>query len=394
MEPWASAARRVTPGATNSAFLDSAGSSLMSESVLGTVVDHLQRESVVGGYAAAAEAAERLGALRSAAAAIVGSTDDDEIAVMDSATRAWATCFYSVPLRPGQTILLTGAEYASNAIAALHRARAGNAKVAYVGQDAGGGIDLEDLALHLRDDVGIVSLVHVPTNSGLVNDVRAAAQLAHDAGAFVLLDACQSVGQLAVDIADLPVDALSVTGRKWLRGPRGTGFLWVRRSSLARLSPVMLDLKGATWTGPESYQMHDSARQLEFWESNVAGLLGLHQAITEALDRGPAAIERAVRERADRLRADLSTLRGVHVRDPGLPACGIVSFSVDGAAATDVKTALHRRHVTVSVSRRPSTLMDMDRRALTEVVRASPHYFVDDDDLDRTLNAVADITSR
>jgi cysteine desulfurase len=326
----------------------------MSRPVLDSVVAHLVRESEVGGYAAADEASATLSSMRLLAARLVGSRDPSEVALMDSASRAWAMCFYSVPVRAGQTILLTGAEYASNAIAALHRAAATGAEVEFVRQRPDGGVDLDDLASKLRTrDVPLLSLVHVPTNGGLVNDVAAAAALGRDAGAFVLLDACQSVGQIDIDVRALPVDALSATGRKWLRGPRGTGFLWVRKHSLPRLVPVMLDLGGATWTAPGRYELRDSAQRLEFWEGNVAGFVGLERAVSEALSRGLPEIEAAVRRRADRLRDALAGVRGVAAHDPARHACGIVSFSVEGVPAVEVKASLEQQKVTVSVSRRP-----------------------------------------
>jgi len=370
-------------------FLDSAGSSLMSASTLAAVQQHLELEARIGGYAAADQVATRLSELRSSVARLVGSDDPEEIALSDSGTRAWTSCFYSIPLAPGQTILLTGPEYASNAIAALQRAEQAGAQVSFVAQNPDGGIDLDDLEAKLHTaDVAAISLVQVPTNGGLVGDVRTAAALAHQAGAFVLLDGCQSVGQLAVDVNDLDIDALACTGRKWLRGPRGTGMLWVRRRSLERLRPAMLDLRSASWTGPTTYEVAESARRFEFWEQDVAALVGLAAALDEALDYGIERIEQAVRRRARYLRTQLASLGRVNVHDPD-DGSGIVSFTVEGLDPVTVQQRLREQRVTTTVSRRPSTLVDMTRRNLLAVGRASPHYFVSDSDLDRAVSVLA-----
>src|SRR5207244_6836177 len=216
-----------TPGCLDRVFLDSAGSSLPPAPVLDAVVEHLRREAEVGGYAAEDERATELAGVREALAQLLGCGAEC-VALSDSATRAWTQLFYAVPLAAGDRILLARSEYASNAIAALQRARRHGARVEAVPADPTGELDLDALERMLDERVRIVSLVHVPTNGGLVNPVAEATELVHRAGGLVLLDACQSVGQLAVDVRSLGVDGLAGTGRKWLRGPRGTGFLYVR----------------------------------------------------------------------------------------------------------------------------------------------------------------------
>src|SRR5262245_55976333 len=313
---------------------------------------------------------------------------------MDSATRAWAQFFYSVPLAAGDRILLSRAEYASNAIAALQRARQHGARVDVVPSTPTGELDVEALAGMLDERVRLVSLLHVPTNGGLVNPVREVTELAHEVGALVLLDACQSIGQLDVDAQALDVDALAGTGRKWLRGPRGTGFLHVRPELLRELEPPVLDLHSAEWVADDRYEPRDDAARFELWESDVAGQLGLKAAVDYALDLGMDAIEAAVRARAEQLRELLAAIRGVTVTDLGRDRCGIVSFAVDGVAAEAVRETLAARDIVVTVSERSSTLLDMSDRPLHSIVRASPHYFVSDEQLEEAARAVAALTPR
>ncbi|MCX5045525.1 aminotransferase class V-fold PLP-dependent enzyme [Aldersonia sp. NBC_00410] len=380
--------RAATPGCLNQAFFDSAGSSLPPDPVVATVTSHIRREAQVGGYRAANERLDDLAGVKDAIGALIGA-DADCIALSDSATRSWSDFFAAVPLTAGDRVLISEAEYASNAIAVLQRARAVGALVDVVPSDDAGQIDLDALAAMLDERVRLVSLVHVPTNGGLVNPVAQVCDLAHAAGALVLLDACQSVGQLPIDVAELGVDALSVTGRKWLRGPRGTGFLYVRRGLLDALEPAVLDLHSAEWTGLDSYRMQTDARRFEFWECDVAGRLGLGTAVRYLLELGPAAVYDAIAERAERVRAALRAIDGVEVRDLGRRRGGIVSFTVDGLDPVRVRDRLAAHAVTVTVSHRSSTLIDMSRRNLDSVVRASPHCFVSDDDIERLGSAVA-----
>ncbi len=312
----------------------------------------------------------------------------DLVALTDSATRAWNQFVTALRWTPGDRILVCGTEYASNAIALLQRARFDGCSVEVVATDAAGLVDLEALDSMLDERVRLVSLVHVPTNSGQVAPVSAVVERAHRAGALVLLDACQSVGQLRVDVGELGVDALSATGRKWLRAPRGTGFLYVSREVLETLEPLAADLRGAVWTAPDRYELEAGARRFELSESDVAGRLGLKTAVDQLLMLGIEEVEQAVRAGAADLRGLLRPLPGVVVCDEGPDLCGIVSFTLDGVEAERVRDELLVPGVTVSVSGVGTTRLDMTARGLDAVVRASPHYFVSPEDLAAAAAAI------
>ncbi|MPZ66279.1 MAG: aminotransferase class V-fold PLP-dependent enzyme [Pseudonocardiaceae bacterium] len=383
----AQAVRRHTPGIDGrQVFLDSAGSSLPPQVVLDTVTGHVRREAEIGGYRAAGERAEDLEAVRSSVAALLNAAPET-ISLTDSATRSWLDFVSAVKFRPGDRVLVTEVEYHSNALQFLHS----GIPFDVIPGDTDGALDLAALDRMLDGQVAMVSLVHVPTNSGLVNPVREVVELAHARGALVLLDACQSAGQLVLDSAALGVDGLTGTGRKWLRGPRGNGFLYVRPEIADRLRPAVVDGHSAQWVSERELRLHEDGRRFELWEYDVAARLGLGAAVDYLIELGPEQVEQAVRARAERLRTGLSTLGGVTVRDPGRDRCGIVTFTVDGVAPADVRTALAHHDVTVTTSGRGSAMIDMDRRGIDAVTRASPHYFVSDDELDRAVASVAEI---
>lgn len=370
-----------------SVFLDSAGSSLPPWVVIDTITAHLRREAEIGGYRAANERLDDLAGVKAAIGTLINA-DPSAIALSDSASRSWSDFFYAVALRPGDRILISGSDYASNAIAALQRARATGATVEPIPSDGTGRLDLAALADMLDDRVKIVSLLHAPTNGGLVNPVAEATRIAHRVGALVLLDACQSAGQIHLDVAELGVDAMSATGRKWLRGPRGTGFLYLRPQVCRELEPGRLDLHSAAWTGPQDYRIATDATRFEFWECDVAARLGLGAAVRYLLDLGPENVFAAVAANAGYLRAQLPALPGVTVRDLGTEHSGIVSFTIDGIDPIEIRDRLRESDITVTVSHRGSTLLDMSARHLDSVVRASPHCFVTIEELDRFLDAI------
>jgi selenocysteine lyase/cysteine desulfurase len=374
-------------------FLDSCGSSLMPRPVADEMAAHLRRETEVGGYRAARERRDDLEAGYGVFASLLGCRTD-QVAFTDSATRSWLSAFDALPLAAGDRILVGEAEYAGNAVPLLMRAEAAGASVEAVPSDKEGPFSADALADMLDERVALVSLVHVPTNSGAVAEVRRIADAAHQAGALVLLDACQSVGQLRIDLEELDADILTATGRKWLRGPRGTGVLVVGDRARDRLRPRLADLHGGAWTAPDQYSLREYARVYELWEHDVAGRLGLIRAARYLLELGVTDVEAAVADRAAELRAKLAALPGVSVRDEGAWLSGIVTFTVDGIPADGVREALALQGITVSSSARSSTLLDMTHRGLEAVVRASPHYFVTYAQIDETVAAVAELRPR
>jgi cysteine desulfurase/selenocysteine lyase len=384
--------RADTPGCRDLVFLDSAGSSLSPTPVLEEVIGHLRREAEIGGYLAAAERGDDLERGYRVFADLL-DCDPEDVAFTDSASRSWLTLFDSVPLGPGDRVLIGEVEYVANAIALLRLSERAGFTVEVVPSDEDGQFSVTALRELLDERVKLVSLVHVPTNTGLVNPVREVVEAAHAVGALVLLDGCQSVGQLPVSVRELGVDLLSGTGRKWLRGPRGTGFLVARRSVAERLWPRLIDQTGAAWAAPDRYELRGDARVHQLYESSVAGRLGLIRAAEYALSLGVDRIRTMVNERAEQARAGLAALAGVTVRDIGRVHCGLVTFTVAGVAPGVVRDALRARGVVVTVSPYASSLIDMTARGLTEgVVRASPHYFVSPDDVARFLTEVSTLS--
>src|SRR5262247_3987650 len=294
-------ARGETPGCQAVLHLNNAGAALMPQPVLHAVVSHVQREALLGGYEAAEQAHVAVEHVYDAAATLLGC-QRDEIAFVENATRAWDMALYAVPLGPGDRILTAMAEYASNYLAFLQVARKTGATIEVIPNDTHGQISIAALRRAIDEHVKLIAITHVPTNNGLVNPAAAVGEVARQAGVLYLLDACQSVGQMPMHVDALGCDMLSTTGRKYLRGPRGTGLLYVRRSVLEQLEPPMLDLHAATWTTTDHYELRPDARRFENWETNTAGKLGLGVAIEYALSRGLEAIYHRVTALAAELR--------------------------------------------------------------------------------------------
>ena len=382
--------RAETPAAARLIHLNNAGAGLMPDPVYAAVTAHLALERDIGGYEAAAMAAARIEDMYDAFAALLGA-ERAEIAYVENATRAWDMAFYSIPFRRGDRILTAEAEYASNYIALQQVAARTGAIVEVVRSDASGQLDLEAMERAARaGGVKLIALTHVPTQGGLVNPAAAVGRVARTHGILYLLDACQSVGQMPVDVGTIGCDMLAGTGRKFLRGPRGTGFLWVRQGLIDQLEPPFLDLHAAAIdrTAPTGYRIRADARRFENWESYVAGRIGLGVAARYALDLGLEAIRDRVYALAGELRAGLAAVPGVALHDLGAERCGIVTFTLAGETPDATKARLAAAGINVSVSRARDASLDLGRRGLAAVVRASVHYYNTSEEMARTCAVV------
>jgi cysteine desulfurase/selenocysteine lyase len=383
-------ARADTPGCAQVAHFNNAGASLPPRPVIDAVVGHLEREAQIGGYEAEAEAHERLEAVYDELAALLGC-DRDEVAVVENATRAWDMAFYALRFGAGDRILCARAEYESNVIAFLQVAQRTGARVEYVPNDEHGQVSIDALREAIDERVKLIAITHVPSNGGLVNPVEEIGAIARAAGITYLVDGCQALGQLPIDVERIGCDMFSATGRKYLRGPRATGLLYVRRELIGDLEPPLLDLHAARWVADDRYEIRPDAKRFENWEQYVAGKLGLGAAARYAREWGLEAIADRVGALAARLREGLGGIEGADVHDLGLRKCGIVSLTVDGLTATEVKDALAERAINVSVNPVHYTLFDMEARGLPDLVRASVHYYNSEDEVDALVDAVAAI---
>jgi selenocysteine lyase/cysteine desulfurase len=382
-------ARAVTPGAADRIHLNNAGAALMTQGVLDATIGHLRLEAEIGGYEAADAAADRFDAVYTSVARLIGASRS-EIAIVDNATAAWDLAFGSIQFDKGDTILTSEAEYATNYIMYLKTMRDRGVRVEVIPSDHTGQLDVRALERMINGSTRLISVTHVPTNGGLVNPAAEIGAVARAAGVPYLLDACQSVGQLQVDVGEIGCDFLSATGRKFLRAPRGTGFLFVRQDLLEDAEPPFVDMHGATWVERERYQLRPDARRYETWEFNYAAVLGMGVAIDEALEWGMADIEERVTHLGAALRGKLEDA-GFEVFDIGARKCAIVTTAVPGRGAEEARRLLFDKGVNVSVTGGSSTRIDAEKRGLPEMLRLSPHYYNTDEELDQAVATLVSI---
>lgn len=386
------AVRAATPGCGGRAFLLSAGSSLPTRATLDAVIGHLRREAEIGGYAAQDEAAGVLQQARADLAALVGGAVD-EVALATSDTVAWVKAWWgwvaggNVPR--GSAVLIDRLSYHSHHAALIGSRALVDFEIRLMPSLPDGTIDLE--ALHIDGDVSVVCTTMIGTHCGNVNPVAAVGALARAAGVPMFLDACQALGQMHLDVRELGCQVLTATGRKFLRAPRGTGVLWVDGGIVERFRPPGIDGTSARWTSIDELEPITGTGRFEEYEVSYAAMVGLASAAAQARALGIPAIESRVQHLADSLREGLAVIPGVTVADTAARRCGIVTFTVDAVAPAEVVAAAERDGITINESTARWAALDMGAKELTQVVRASPHYFNTDEELQRLLTSVSSI---
>jgi selenocysteine lyase/cysteine desulfurase len=381
------ALRANTPGVAHRLHLNNAGASLMSRTTVETMTAHLRLESEIGGYEAATAAQDQISQTYESLATLLNARTD-EIALFDNSTHAWNAAFYSIPFRPGDQILTGRDEYGSNVLAYLQIAARFGVEIVVVPNDDSGALDPKALQSLITDRTRLIGMTWVPTSGGLVNPAAEVGRIAQDAGILFLLDATQAVGQFPVDVEHLHCDLLTGTGRKFLRGPRGTGFLYVRSSSLDRLDPFVVEVRSAEWDGARGFTWFPGAQRFETWENSYVNIVGLGAAVEQALDVGLDAIGRRSAALGRRLRDQLQLLPGVSTYDLGRDPCAIVTALVDGLSPADVAARLAEQHINVSFTVPGHTQFDEEDRHLPSLLRLSPHYFNTEAEIDRAVDVV------
>lgn len=389
-----SALRADTPGTAERVHLNNAGAALMPAPVVRAVVDHVELEARIGGYEAADEVAPGVERAYADVAALLGTTPD-RVAFMEHATAAFVAALSAIPFRPGDVIATTRHDYVSNQIQYLSLAERFGVEVVRVPDAPEGGVDLGamEATIHRRRP-RLVSVTHIPTNSGLVQDVASIGAMCRAREVPFLVDACQSVGQMPLDVEEIGCDFLSATARKFLRGPRGAGFLYVSDRTLDRgLEPLFPDLRGADMVAGDIYQPAPDARRFESWEFQWGLVLGTGAAARYAMDVGLEGIRDRARELAGRLRASLAELPGVSVLDRGSELGAIVTASVSGHDPAALVRELRRRGVNTSSQTRLDAVLDYDEKGVAGALRVSPHYYNTVDEVETFLGHLAEITS-
>lgn len=383
------AVRRQTEGIQYVTHFNNAGSSLMPKSVAYAMTDYLHDEIRYGGYETMEKYQKSISLIYKNLAQMLNA-EPSEIALLQSASMAWLKVFFSIPFKKGDKVLVSRADYITNYLSYLQVQERHKIEIEVIPDDSFGQTSPEALAKMIDSKVKLISITHIPSAGGLVNPVEEIGKIAKEKGILYMLDACQSVGQMPLDVQKIGCDVLTATGRKYMRAPRGTGFLYINQRLLDQklLTPIFLDGRSASWTDEKNYVLHPSAQVFENFENHWGGLLGLGKAAEYAMQIGLDNIWERIQILSASMRAQLSEIQGVNVRDRGEKLCGIVTFEMEGKNPETILQALKAENINVSLAKKQSTLLDMKNRNLDNLIRASVHYFNTEEEIGKLVEVI------
>jgi selenocysteine lyase/cysteine desulfurase len=386
--------REDTPGCANQIHLNNAGAGLMPRRVLDAMVAHLNREANFGAYESADDAEAAVAEAYANVAKLLGAQPRN-IAVVENSTVAFFQALSAFDFKPGDVIVTTRNDYISNQLAYLSLARRRGVEVRRAADLASGGADPQSVEELLRDPrVRSLAVTWVPTNSGLMQPVEALGEVAEAEGVPYLVDGCQAVGQIPADVAKLRCDFFSGTARKFLRGPRGIGFLYVSDRALRRGDfPLYIDMRGADWVSADDFAPAPDARRFENWEFAYSLVLGLGEAARYALSVGVERGGRRAKDLAATLRQKLAEVSGIRVLDRGSNLAAIVTAEVAGWDATELSRLLRTRGINTSASLRAYAVIDMDEKRVSSALRLSPHYYNTEEEIERVVAELRTVTA-
>lgn len=386
--------RQDTPNCLNLIHFNNAGCSLHTTRVVQVMKDYLDQEAATGGYELAAHRAQDIKAFYTETARMI-QAQAHNIAFATSCTEAYTKVLSSIPFKKGDIILTSDDDYASNQLCFLSLQTRMGVKIIRAKNLPNGDIDVQDVEhiIKRKKKPTVVAITHVPTSSGKVQPVAAIGKLCRQYDIWYLVDACQSIGQMPVDVNAIGCDFLTATGRKFLRAPRGTGFLYVSDKALnARLAPLFFDNHSATWTGKNDFEINETAQRFELFERSIATVIGAAEAIRYANEMGLDNIFNYNQEIIQYLRTKMQAIDGVKLYDEGSELCNILTFRVGNLSVETIQAALKANKINASVTSKPFAQIDFERKGIDWAVRFSPHYYNTKAEMDKVVGVLAEIS--
>lgn len=381
--------RDDTPGCAHRIHLNNAGAALMPKPVIKAVEDHLKLETEIGGYEAADSAVGEIEECYKSVSRLIGA-EPKNIAMVENATVATSQALSIFDFKRGDALLTTNVDYASNQIMLLNLAKRFGAKIIRADDLPEGGADPESIdKLIRRHRPKLLIMSWIPTNSGLIQNAQAAGEICRKYEVPFLLDGCQAVGQMPVSVHELNCDFLAATSRKFLRGPRGMGFLYVSDQMLEKNPcPMYPDTRGARWASPGSFEIEPGAKRFENWEFPYALLLGMGAAARYAMDIGLEVAKARAFGLAEYTRQKLQTLPGAKVLDQGKEKCAIVSVSIENEEPEKLVQELRKENINTSAASDTAGVIDMAAKNVKSILRISPHYYNTTEEIDTLIDVL------
>ncbi len=374
-------------------YLNNAGAGLMSENTFNTITEHLQLEGEVGAYKAAQIAKEQTEQFYSRVATLLNAASPKQIAFMDSASRGWNMVINGANIHKGDLIVTLSSEFGTNLITIYNLAQKIGAKVQIIKCNMEGDFSLDDLKKSLEKGARMVALSHAAAQGSIVYPVEEIGNLTKQYDALYIVDGCQAAGQMKCDVKSMKCDAYVGTGRKWLCGPRGTGFLYVKEPSSIRTTQLDLstaDLELDNDLNVLGIKVRTDAKRFELWERSIAGMLGLSSAINEYISNDQTSISNRIRILSNRLRKAVANNLNLNLVGKLNSESGIVGFFLQNPKQeNNVKDKFEKANIGFSTMSDWDCPLHFPRNGASVIFRLSPHYNTTDSTIDAACNVIS-----
>lgn len=373
-------------------YFNNAGAGLMSKGTYETLTNHMEIEMNVGAYKAAAIKSDAVNNFYLLAAKLLNAGSKDEIAFIDSASRGWNLIIYGLDIKESDVIVTLSSEYGTNLLTIYDIAKRTHCGIKVIQCDNEGNFSLDDVDQALQSGGTILAVSHVAAQGSIVNPVVELGILAQKYDAIYIVDGCQAVGQIKVDVQQINCCAYVTAGRKWLRGPRGTGILYVRRNAPIRTPQI--DLASADLVFDElgtvvDVKVRDDAKQFELWEKSTSSLLGLANAIQEYMDYGIDTAEQEICAKANYIRSFVVSNQHLALVGSENSSTGVVGFYIkDPKQEKKVKELIEKENFIISYVCDWDCPTFFPQNGVQYIFRISPHYYTSNDDIQAICNLI------
>ncbi|OGZ54857.1 MAG: cysteine desulfurase [Candidatus Ryanbacteria bacterium RIFCSPLOWO2_02_FULL_45_11c] len=371
-------------------FLDNAAVSQMPQVVIDAVSEFYgtYKANVHSGiYSIGVRAVEAYEGARHKVAAFIGANDNE--IVFTSGTTAslnMTSCMLEPRLKAGDEIMVSAMEHHSNFIPWQELAKRTNAVFTMLPLEKDGSLSLHMMRAMIGPRTKIIAVTHISHATGAVNDVREICRMAHEAGAFCVVDAAQSAPHAPINVREIDCDFLAFSGQKML-GPTGTGVLYGKEEHLRKIDPVVFGGGMIREVSADASTWADVPHKFEAGTPHVAGVIGLGAAISYIEGIGRKEIMAHERKLASLTRRALGAMPGVCLYGPENETAGIVSFTVEGTHAHDVAEILSRENIAVRAGHH-CALPLMNHFGIAGTIRASFYLYNTPQDVEQFIQGV------
>ncbi len=368
---------------------NNAGSSRPFSGVNSAISNFLEIEERYGGYFATEKHKKKLNSFYNNLSRLINCRNE-EISFSSSTTLAWNIFFNSFEISKNQNIIIFENEYGSNLI--YYRKQNLNLKIVKI--NSNGKVCFKDLKKKIDKNTKIVCLCHVASQCGERMEAEKIGKLIHSINPNILfvVDACQSIGQIEVDVKKIDCDVLVGSGRKYLRGPRGTGFIFIKNSIRKNLQPLILDLRNTKLT--KKGLKVSKANIFENFEYSPALKIGLSKAIEKINLFGIKKIEFDIAKKSKYLRKKLEYFNDISFFENKECLTGINTLRIRGYSTYQLYQYLLSKKILTSISSYSSSSLYFKKKLVNDVLRISLHQYNTFNEINYLIKCLIDLIKK